>query len=60
MGRTFRLNDRFNADFRLDSSNAINHVIYASWNTIVNSAQFGLPIAANAMRSVQTTLRVRF
>jgi trimeric autotransporter adhesin len=60
LGRTFRLNDRFSLDLRVDSTNALNHVTYPSWNTIVNSAQFGLPIAANPMRSMQTILRVRF
>ncbi|MBV9083111.1 MAG: TonB-dependent receptor, partial [Acidobacteriaceae bacterium] len=60
LGRTFRLNDRFNLDLRVDSTNALNHVTYASWNTVVSGAQFGLPVSANAMRSVQTTLRVRF
>lgn len=60
LGRTFRLSDRLNLDLRVDSTNALNHVVYTSWNTIVNNTQFGLPAAANAMRSVQTTLRVRF
>jgi trimeric autotransporter adhesin len=60
MGRTFRLNDRFNLDLRVDSTNALNHVTFTSWNTAVSSAQFGLPIAANAMRSMQTVLRLRF
>ncbi len=60
LGRTFRLSDRLNLDLRVDSTNALNHVTYTSWNTTVNNAQFGLPIAANAMRSMQTTLRVRF
>jgi hypothetical protein len=60
MGRTFRLNGRFNLDLRVDSSNVLNHVTFASWNTIINSTQFGLPAAANAMRSVETTMRVRF
>ncbi len=60
MGRTFRLSDRLNLDLRFDSTNALNHVTFTSWNTIVNNAQFGLPTAANAMRSMQTTLRVRF
>ncbi|HEY3938870.1 MAG TPA: carboxypeptidase regulatory-like domain-containing protein [Bryobacteraceae bacterium] len=60
LGRTFRLNDRFNLDLRVDATNAFNHVTFTSWNTTVTSAQFGLPTAANAMRSVQTTLRVRF
>ena len=60
LGRTFRLSDRFNLDLRVDSTNALNHVNFTAWNTIVNSGQFGLPAAANAMRSTQTTLRLRF
>jgi trimeric autotransporter adhesin len=60
LGRTFRLSDRFNLDLRVDSTNALNHVTYTSWNTTVTDAQFGLPTSANAMRNLQTTLRVRF
>lgn len=60
LGRTFRIADRFSLDFRLDSANALNHVSFTSWNTTVTSNQFGLPTASNAMRTVQTTLRVRF
>ncbi len=60
MGRVFRLNDRFNLELRIDSANALNHVTFTDWNTAVTSAQFGLPTAANAMRSMQTTLRLRF
>jgi hypothetical protein len=60
LGRTFRVSDRFNLDLRLDSTNALNHVTFTTWNTIVNSTQFGLPAASNAMRSVQATLRLRF
>jgi hypothetical protein len=60
IGRTFRLSDRFNLDFRLDSTNLFNHVNYTSWDATMNSAQFGLPTGANAMRSVLTTVRLRF
>ena len=60
LGRTFRLNGRFNLDLRVDSTNLLNHVTFTSWNTNITSTQFGLPTAANAMRSMQTTLRVRF
>ena len=60
MGRTFRVNDRFNLDLRVDSANALNHVVFNSWNTNVTSAQFGSPTSANSMRSLQTTLRLRF
>ena len=60
LARTFRWKDRFHIDLRFDSTNALNHVTYTSWNTTVTSAQFGLPVSANGMRSVQTTLRLRF
>ncbi|HEV2687125.1 MAG TPA: carboxypeptidase regulatory-like domain-containing protein [Bryobacteraceae bacterium] len=60
LGRTFRLSDRVNLDFRLDATNAINHVTYPSWNTNITSSQFGLPAIANPMRSIQTVLRARF
>jgi len=59
-GRTFRVSDRVSLDFRLDGTNAINHVTYQSWNTTVTSAQFGLPTLANPMRSIQTVFRARF
>ena len=47
-------------DWRLDATNVLNRVTYASVNTIVGSPQFGLPNRANAMRKLQTSLRVRF
>ncbi len=59
-GRTFRINDRFNLDFRVDSTNALNHVTFTGWNTSVTNAQFGLPVSANSMRVLQTNLRLRF
>jgi hypothetical protein len=59
--RTFRLKDRYSLDAQIAATNVLNHVVFTSWNTVVNSGQFGLPISpANAMRSVQTTLRLRF
>ncbi len=60
VGRTFRLRDRVALDLRIDSTNAINNVTFPSWNTTVNSTQFGLPMTANPMRSIQTNLRARF
>ncbi len=56
LGRTFAEN----LDLRFDSTNALNHVTYPSWNTVVSNSQFGLPSTANAMRSLQATLRWRF
>lgn len=60
MARTFRLTDRLNLDLRVDSTNVLNHVTYTAWDTTFGNAQFGLPVAANAMRSMLTTLRLRF
>ena len=59
MVRTFRV-ERFYLDFGVTATNVLNHVTFTGWNTTVNAAQFGLPVAANAMRSMQTTLRLRF
>jgi hypothetical protein len=60
LGRVFQVSDRFGLDFRVDATNALNHVTFPNWVTTINSTQFGLPTSANAMRSVQTTIRLRF
>jgi hypothetical protein len=60
IARAFRLKGRMNFDLRVDSMNALNHVTFTSWNVITTSPQFGLPAAANNMRSIQTTLRFHF
>jgi hypothetical protein len=60
LGRTFRVKDRMNLDLRFDSTNALNHVTWTAWNTIIESPQFGFPANANAMRAITTTLRLRF
>lgn len=60
LGRTFPMNDRLSLDVRFDATNALNHVTFPSWNTTVNNAQFGLPMTANAMRVIQTNVRLRF
>jgi hypothetical protein len=60
LGRVFQMTDRLSLDFRVDATNAFNNVTYPNWNTIIGGAQFGLPSNANAMRSLQTTVRLRF
>jgi trimeric autotransporter adhesin len=60
MVRTFRLDAKVNLDIQIAATNTLNHVSYTSWIPNINSTQFGLPAAANAMRSVQTSLRLRF
>ena len=60
IGRTFRSTERVSMDLRIEAMNALNQPVFASWNTIFGSAQFGLPNAVNPMRTVQIALRTRF
>jgi trimeric autotransporter adhesin len=60
LNRTFRTSDRTSLDLRVEANNALNHVTFPSWNTTMGSAQFGLPLTANSMRNVQTTIRWKF
>jgi hypothetical protein len=59
LGRTFRMSDRMSLDFRLDLTNALNHVVFTNWITTLGP-QFGAPGFANGMRTVLTTVRLRF
>jgi hypothetical protein len=47
-------------DFRVDTSNVLNHVNYSGISTVVNSATFGSVTGAGAMRSLTFTTRVNF
>ena len=58
--RTFRLPDRLSLDLQFAANNALNHVSFASYYNDINSTQFGLPSTANAMRTLQTSLRLRY
>ena len=60
LARTFRPSTHYYLDLRVDATNLLNHGVYTGWNTTVNSTQFGLPVAVNPMRSLETTLRLRF
>ncbi len=60
LARTIRLRDPMNLDLRIDSNNVLNHVIFTTWDSTINSSTFGLPTSANSMRTLQTTLRLRF
>jgi hypothetical protein len=71
LSRSFRLREPWNLDLRVDATNLLNHPVYTSWNTTLNwntgvsspalsSTTFGLPTAANSMRSLQVTGRLRF
>ena len=64
LSRTFRVGKSYNLDIRVDATNLLNHAVFTSYNTIINpslvSPVFGLPIATDPMRSLQTTARLRF
>jgi trimeric autotransporter adhesin len=60
VNRTFRPNARFFLDLKVSATNMLNHPVFTGWNTTVNSTQFGLPLSPNAMRSLETQLRLRF
>jgi hypothetical protein len=72
LARTFRIAKKYNLDARVDATNLLNHVVFTAWNTTLNPATsavstpalssplFGLPAAANPMRSLQATVRWRF
>ena len=60
LSRTFRTSDLTSLNLSMNVHNVLNHVTFTSWNTTLGSARFGLPTAAESMRTVQTTLRWRF
>ena len=59
LSRVFRLSDRLNLDVRVDGTNVLNHVVFGSYVAQLNP-QFGLPSSPNGMRSLLTTVRLRF
>ena len=58
--RTFHPTRKFNLIARVDATNLLNHAVFIGWVTTINSTQFGVPAGVNAMRSLQTTVRLRF
>ena len=60
LSRTFRPSGRFYLDLKVAATNMLNHPVFTGWNATVNSTQFGLPLDPNPMRSLETSLRLRF
>lgn len=60
VARTFRPSGPFYLDLKVAATNMLNHPVFTGWNTTVNSTQFGLPLEPNPMRSLETSLRLRF
>src|SRR5215469_1714586 len=60
LARTFRPHGKSYLDVAIISNNIFNHATFSSWNNYVTSTQFGLPVAPNAMRSLQVSTHLRF
>jgi trimeric autotransporter adhesin len=60
LARTFRPKSKIYLDFAVNSTNTFNHATFTGWNMYVTSDQFGLPVAPNAMRSLQTEIHLRW
>jgi hypothetical protein len=60
VSRSFRLTDRRRLEFRVEGANFTNHVVYTGIATVVNATNYGLATAAQSMRSIQSSLRLRF
>jgi hypothetical protein len=60
LARTFRPHGKWYLDVIVNSTNTLNHAAFTGWNSYVTSDQFGLPSSAGAMRSLQTSLYLRW
>jgi hypothetical protein len=58
--RTIPLTERLRLQIRVDATNFTNHVNIASFGTIVNSLNYGVPSSAAGMRTLSGTLRFNF
>ena len=52
--------ERRRLEFRVDSTNTLNHVNPTGLITVVNSSQYGLITSAGGMRQMTATVRLRF
>lgn len=60
--RSFRLDDKWRMEFRVESNNPINRVNITGINTTVNAQNnlFGTANSASGMRTINATVRLRF
>jgi len=58
--RQIQLAERKSIEFNVTANNLLNHVNISGYGTVVNSLNYGLVTAAGSMRTVSTTVRVRF
>ncbi len=60
LGRTFFLGESRSLEFRLDSSNTGNFVNVTRFGTVVNASTYGVMTGVQGMRTMSTTMRLRF
>jgi len=60
IGRSIAITERRRVELRLETNNLTNHVNFSNLATIVNASNYGLPVAAGSMRTMQATVRFRF
>jgi hypothetical protein len=60
LARSFTIAERRRIEFRIETTNTFNNVNYTNLYTVVNAANYGLPSAAGAMRTIQGVVRLRF
>ena len=60
VARTFRPHGKWYLDIAVNSTNTLNHPTISSWVNNVDSTQFGVPVGANPMRSLQTEIHLRW
>ncbi len=58
--RSFRVDEKRRIEFRIDTTNTLNHVNINQINTTIGSSQEGIPTNAANMRSMTSTVRLRF
>jgi hypothetical protein len=59
--RSFKLGEgRKRLEFRAEANNLFNQVNFTSYNTVVNSTNYGLVTAAGNMRTLDAVVRFRF
>ena len=60
VGRSINLTERRRLEFRAEASNLTNHVNFTNLATVVNASNYGLPVAAGGMRTLNLVIRLRF
>jgi hypothetical protein len=60
LGRVFRVGERHSIDLRYDVTNALNHVVFTTFNTTIGSNAVGLLSGPSNMRAMTATIRFRW